>query len=178
MLTEPGIFLKYVIDPTLSVLGTTNQAYRLLLLGTALQETKGLTQKHGSRGLGIYNISPQRHRMIWDSYLAFRPDLASRVRGLASQRNFLQEPHKELVTNLTYATAIAYIVYEKTKTPLDANASLSDLANYWRRHFHVKASGTSLSFVENLQAAGVFETDTLCSQHCLPLTPVTNTEAA
>jgi len=43
--------------------------------------------------------------------LAFHPDLASRIRGLASQRAFLEDPHSELATNLCYATAIAWVMY-------------------------------------------------------------------
>ena len=35
---------------------------------------------------------------------------ASRVRGLASQRAFLSDPDSELQTNLSYCTAIAWLL--------------------------------------------------------------------
>ena len=40
--------------------------------------------------------------------------MASRVRGLASQRVFLSEPDKELQTNLGYCTAIAWLLYQRS----------------------------------------------------------------
>jgi hypothetical protein len=66
-----------------------------------------------SGGLGLYNITAAQHRDLWDRYLAFNPDLASRVRGLASQRAFLSDPDAELQTNLSYCTAIAWLMQQR-----------------------------------------------------------------
>jgi hypothetical protein len=41
--------------------------------------------------------------------------MASLVRGLASQHDFLSQPHAELATNLSYATAIAWFMYTRIK---------------------------------------------------------------
>jgi hypothetical protein len=66
-----------------------------------------------NEGLGLFNITAAQHRDLWDRYLAFNPDLASRVRGLASQRAFLSDPDSELQTNLSYCTAIAWLMQQR-----------------------------------------------------------------
>jgi len=66
-----------------------------------------------NEGLGLFNITAAQHRDLWDRYLAFNPDMASRVRGLASQRAFLSDPDSELQTNLSYCTAIAWLMQQR-----------------------------------------------------------------
>jgi hypothetical protein len=82
------------------------------LLASASQES-GLDPfaqcKQG--GIGIYQITSEQHRSVWDTFLAFDPDLASKVRGLASQHPFLKNPDDELRTNLAYSTAIAWMLH-------------------------------------------------------------------
>lgn len=101
-----------IIHPTLAYLGKGSVAVENLLVAIATQK-----QTHASKfnvdqkGLGPYGINSYTHQLIWDKYLAFHPDLASRIRGLASQRAFLEDPHSELATNLCYATAVAWVLY-------------------------------------------------------------------
>jgi hypothetical protein len=94
-----------IIHPTLEYLGKAGTAVENLLVAIATRK------QHTHKGLGPYGIDTSTHQIVWDKYLAFHPDLASRIRGLASQRAFLEDPHSELVTNLCYATAIAWVVY-------------------------------------------------------------------
>lgn len=101
--------LEYIIKPTLTALGCDKVTAASNLLMAVID--RKLKPKSLSMGLGIYHIDAITHQKIWDKYLAFNPDLASKVRGLASQRNFLANPHLELSTNLQYATAIAWILY-------------------------------------------------------------------
>jgi hypothetical protein len=101
--------LEWIIKPTLQTLDCPQViAAQNLLLAIANQKAN---PKHLQRGLGIYHIDSLTHQRVWDKYLAFHPDLASKIRGLASQRAFLINPHLELTTNLRYATAIAWIIY-------------------------------------------------------------------
>ncbi|MEE4193060.1 MAG: hypothetical protein V2I66_15890 [Halieaceae bacterium] len=103
-----------VIQPTLKYLGVWNHDTEAFLLTAATEAPElGLFSARND-GLGIFHITPQQHRDIWDKHLAFNPDLASRVRGLASQRAFLSDPDKELQTNLSYCTAIAFLLYERS----------------------------------------------------------------
>ena len=97
----------YVIRPTLAYLGQNNPNAEILLLGIAASQSNLGAALHDRRGHGLYCIREPRHAALWDDYLARTPDLASLVRGLASQHAFLGNPHLELTVNLRYATAIA-----------------------------------------------------------------------
>ena len=115
-----------VIQPTLHYLGAWTPDTEQFLLDTALEAPELGLFSARSGGLGIVHITSQQHRDIWDTHLAFNPDLASRVRGLASQRAFLSDPDKELQTNLSYCTAIAFLLYERSnpvKTRLEDTAA-------------------------------------------------------
>ena len=136
-----------VIRETLKELGDWTQAREDLLLGTAIQESGlGHTLKEG-RLAGIYHISPATHRAVWDKYLINQPELASLIRGLAGQRSFLQDPHGELITNLKYATAIAWLIYKRTGHEVSENSTLEDLARFWHRHFHSRPNGKVEDFI-------------------------------
>jgi hypothetical protein len=96
-------------------MGAWTPASEAFLLNAAIRAPDvGLfsTKKEG-QGLGLFNITAAQHRDLWDRYLAFNPDLASRVRGLASQRAFLSDPDSELQTNLSYCTAIAWLMQQR-----------------------------------------------------------------
>ncbi len=106
---------EQVIKPTLEYLGVWSPAAERELLASALRgEEESLFSRRAS-GLGLFRITSNQHRDLWDRYLAFRPDIASRVRGLASQRAFLSNPDNELQTNLSYCTAIAYLMSERAR---------------------------------------------------------------
>ena len=103
-----------VIQPTLKYLGAWTPATEQFLLSAATDAPDlGLFSSRND-GLGIFHITSSQHRDIWDNFLAFNPDLASRVRGLASQRAFLSNPDNELQTNLSYCTAIAWLLYNRS----------------------------------------------------------------
>jgi hypothetical protein len=141
---------EYVIRPTLKQIGQYSRAAENLLLGTAAQESglgSHLKPEH-SHGLGIYQISRQRHMKVWDQYLVNLPELASDIRGLASQHEFLEHPHAELTTNLSYATAIAWAVYCQSGVVLPQNADNAEaLAQQWLQHFH-RTGGSRREFVK------------------------------
>ncbi len=111
---------EQVIQPTLKYLGAWTAEIEQFLLSTAIDAPDlGLFSSRNA-GLGIYHITSRQHRDIWDNYLAFNPDLASRIRGLASQRAFLSNPDSELQTNLSYCTAIAWFFYHRSNTVASA----------------------------------------------------------
>jgi len=128
---------ELIIKPYLQGLGEYSEVAENLLLGTAAQES--LLGLHcycaESKGLGLYCITAEKHRELWDTYLVQFPDLASQQRGLASQQQFLINPHGELMSNLIYTTGMAWMIYRRaaidTNTPLD----LSALAQLWANHF-------------------------------------------
>ena len=143
-----------VVRPTLEQLGLTGKQADVaenLLLGTAAQES-GLgfhLKVDRSQGLGIFRISPRTHTNIWDKYLINHPDIASAVRGLASQHEFLSNPHAELATNLRYATAIAWLIYRRANKTLPEADDIQALGEYWARYYHHKAKASADEFVEH-----------------------------
>ncbi|MDW9406100.1 hypothetical protein GE454_23990 [Pseudomonas soli] len=127
---------RYVIRPTRIDLGRHCYSAEALLLGVAASQSGLGAALHDRRGHGLYRIGENRHSSLWDEYLARDPELASLVRGLASQHAFLGGPHLELTVNLRYATAIAWMLIEEQATPLPAADDLLGLARIWRQTFH------------------------------------------
>lgn len=124
-----------IIRPTLQCLDQQDKGYEELLVATAAQESSLAfnCQCERTGGLGLYRITPGKHREVWDKVLINDPEIASRIRGLASQQQFLRSPHQELVTNLSYATAIAWSIYHCVETILTPD--LSTMAWLWSAHF-------------------------------------------
>jgi len=138
MLINAHCLKEQVIEPTLKYLNDFNESTVDLLLGTAAIESDLSPLKEdnsGTKGIGLFNISSQGHTDVWDKYLAFDPDLASKIRGLASQRSFLTNPHTELSTNLAYATAIAWCIYRRSSISLKAKESVQNLSLCWNTYY-------------------------------------------
>lgn len=143
-----------VIRPTLKYLDQYSLSAETLLLGTAAVESGlgyELKQSQG-RGLGVYHINPRAHQLLWDQYLAKQPELASKVRGLASQHEFLKNPHFELATNLRYATAIAWLIYARKDQALPDASDLPAMAKYWHRHFHSRPNAPLEAYINRYNA--------------------------
>ena len=103
---------NYVVTPITGliegfvVLPKQTKHFIMMAATIGLSRNPSLFQQTGD-SYGLFHIKEEQHSEIWDHYLVKNPDLASTVRGLASQRQFLHTPHTELCTNLNYATAIA-----------------------------------------------------------------------
>ena len=108
-----------VIRPTLKYMGAWTQECELFLLNAAIDAPDLGLFSARNEGLGLFHITAAQHRDLWDRYLAFNPDMASRVRGLASQRAFLTDPDSELQTNLSYCTAIAWLMHKRSGLVLE-----------------------------------------------------------
>ncbi|MCG8295321.1 MULTISPECIES: hypothetical protein [Pseudomonas] len=127
---------RYVIRPTLIYLNRHSESAEALLLGVAASQSALGSALHDRRGHGLYRIGEQRHQSVWDDFLARDPELASLVRGLASQHAFLGGPHLELTVNLRYATAIAWMLIEEQASPLPPADDVLGLARIWRQTFN------------------------------------------
>ncbi|MEM9256211.1 MAG: hypothetical protein AAGA91_12245 [Pseudomonadota bacterium] len=104
---------EQVIRPTLKYMGAWDAASEQYLLDAAINTPDLGLFSARQDGLGLFHITAAQHRDLWDRYLAFNPELATRVRGLASQRAFLTDPDNELQTNLSYCTAIAWLLHRR-----------------------------------------------------------------
>lgn len=128
-------FLQYVIQPTLRQLGVQSSVAEQLLLATANYQSGLGQQLQQNQGIGLYGISAELHTEVWDRYLALNCDLASQIRGMASQHEFPKAPHSELLTNLSYATAIAWMIYRYRDVKIPDTSDPATLAKCWQKGF-------------------------------------------
>jgi hypothetical protein len=131
---------ELIIRPTLQWLNDWSQSAENLLMGTVAQESQlGFRmQSDKNCGLGLYRISASTHTQVWDEFLVTDPELASRLRGLASQQQFLTSPHNELIVNLSYASGVAWMIYKRHQLNLADNLSVHDFAEYWLSYYSTR----------------------------------------
>lgn len=145
---NPVELRKYVIEPSLEYLSQyddrmmSESAVRLLL-GTCAHESLGGYHLHqvGGPALGIYQIEPATHADIYYSYINYRPALGALMR---------MQPDDCLITDLSYATEIARLIYWRDPEPLpDADDDMG-LAEYWKKHYNtVLGHGSTLGWLDN-----------------------------
>lgn len=150
---------EYVIRPTLTNLGIWDLSLETLLLGTAATHSQlgQILCSPQIEALGLYGLTAKAHWLLWDTYLVNNPDLASKIRGLASQHQFLQKPDYELITNLTYASAVAGVWYLSKSIKRDGNYTLDSLADLWYDAYYIPQYSripqefalTRLNFIES-----------------------------
>ena len=114
-----------VIRPTLKYLGKWTPDSENFLLSAAIDGPDLGLFSQRNEGLGLFHITAAQHRDLSDRDLAFHPEIASRVRGLASQRAFLSAPDSELQTNLSYCTASAWLLYQRSGKALGEQTTAS-----------------------------------------------------
>lgn len=139
----------HVIRPTLLYLNRHSGGAEAFLLAVAASQSSLGAELDSRRGHGLYSITDVRHRQLWDSYLARDPELASLVRGLASQHAFLTGPHLELTVNLRYSTAIAWLMVEARGSCLPSDEDPREMAKIWREIF--QPQGRLRDFVDAWQ---------------------------
>ena len=140
---------EHVIRPTLLYLQRPSPMAESLLLGAAACQSALGSALGDQAGFGLYHISEEHHRCLWDLHLARDPELASLVRGLASQHAFLAAPHLELTVNLRYATAIAWLLIETEVLVMPAADDWIGMAAIWRQVFNPQ--GTPRQYLDAWQ---------------------------
>jgi hypothetical protein len=154
---------QYVIEPMLAKLGEHRPMASTLLLATCAFESENGNLLKSGKNFGLYGMDKCLHREIWDQWLVNDPELASRVRGMASQHNFLTAPHQELITNLAYATALAWCCYRMHNVQLPEKADPLALALCWQRYYRTDANSHALTkFVSTCKA--LLETPQNCNE--------------
>lgn len=150
-------FREEVVRPTLRFLDLLSPAAENLLIGTAAVESGFMRLRQaGGPALGVFQIEPATHQDVWDNYLAFRPELASEVRSLASQHFYEDDPHRELIGNLFYSCAIARVIYLRAKPPLPHVDDVRALAEYWKAHYNTAlGAGHPDQFVQHYPGSPV-----------------------
>jgi len=154
---------ELVIQPTLEHIGLYSEAAENLLIGTIKQESAGgryLKQINGP-ALGIYQIEPATHQDIYENFLVYKEGLGDKIVELLpafiteapenSGQKYATE--QQLITNLSYATAIARIVYYRRPEALPYSDDIEGLAAYWKQHYNTPlGAGTEEEFIHNYTA--------------------------
>lgn len=145
-------FRDYVIRPTLALLNLGGAAAEQLLLGTALTES-GLIWLHqmgSGPARGVYQIEPATHDDLWRNFLAFRQPMADLVAKLQTREPMLDQ----LITNLSYATAICRLLYYRHADPLPVAGDATAMAAYHKKIYNTAGGATDpTESVVNFQRA-------------------------
>lgn len=148
---KPVQFHRFVQVPVLKRLDLDSPSARILMLGTALYESQGLTyidQVTGTGGplkddrlgpaVSPYQIEPATHTDLWRNFLADRRCDRLRLAVLDMQATW-PSIEQQLAANLYYATAIARLIFYRARPPLPAADDLDGLALYYKVHFNTFA---------------------------------------
>lgn len=138
-----------VVRPTLVELDMWSNSAENLLMGTAAQESglRHLRQLGGGPALGLYQMEPATHDDIWKNWLSHRPKMAARVGAFCGMH---PDRHAQLVTNFSYATAMARIHYYRVPAPLPDADDIIGLGAYWKAHYNTyMGAGLAVEFEAN-----------------------------
>lgn len=141
---------QLIIVPTLSHLGELSDAAVALLLNTARQESRlsFLTQLSNGPARGLWQMEPATHDDIWQNFLAYRDELAAKVRMLAIGTRKVPDA-EQMVGNLFYACAMARVHYLRVPQALPEADDLEGQAHYWKTYYNTHAGrGTVEEFLE------------------------------
>lgn len=152
---DPKQFKDLVIRPVLVQLGLHSAAAENLLLGTATQESRltYLQQLGSGPALGVFQMEPATHDDIWENFLKYKPELARKVRQLASVKSIRGDGSVnpfEMVGNHFYAAAMARIHYYRKPESLPLHDDVQGMGEYWKRHYNTYlGKGSADEFVSH-----------------------------
>ncbi|MFT4542935.1 MAG: hypothetical protein ACI841_002436 [Planctomycetota bacterium] len=145
----PELFLQDTILPVLEALDAASpDSAAKLLLGTAIQESDLLYRRQlgGGPGRGLFQMEPATHDDIWNNYLRYRRNWASKVESFLGSGTTNQVD--ELENNDRYAAAMARIHYMRRPEPLPDAGDLEAMAHYWKQHYNTAlGQGTVDQFI-------------------------------
>lgn len=149
----------HVIRPTLQQLALWSPAAENLVCGTAAHESGGFRYIDQVTGpdderlgpaFGLYQIEPATHDDLVETFVKWRPAIASGLEALAA---LAPSRHRQLATNLCYATAICRLIYYRRPEALPAADDLPGLAAFWKRFYNTAlGKGTEAQFILHYNA--------------------------
>ena len=144
-------FLDEVVIPTLKELDMYSEEACLLVVGTAIQESRLHYLKQIPSGIakGICQMEEATHDDIWDNFLKYKPEIKERLLGLTNQSMDLVD---QLKGNLYYAVAMCRIHYYRVSEALPND--LEGMARYWKKYYNTElGKGTVEEFIHNYKQA-------------------------
>ena len=157
-------FKASIVDHTLKCIGLYSPEASILLLATMAVESNFGTYIHQIKGPAVspYQIEPATHEDIFRNFLKFDRNMFEKVNdiifpniGVVRDVSFLREEiltkyyERSLLDNLSYATAIARLIYYRVKEPLPKIHPVA-MGEYWKHYYNTpKGKGTVGKFVES-----------------------------
>jgi len=143
-------FHDFVVYPILDFLGTNSESARRLLLGTLAHESLGSTidqilgpsDRELGPAIGLFQIEPATHDDLWKNFLQFNSRFRKKLEWLQAR---YPDVHRQLATNLAYATAVARMIYYRQKPPLPASSNDKGLAEYWKKWYNTEEGKGTVS---------------------------------
>ncbi len=142
---------ELIVVPTLGHLGLYSEDAVVLLMNTARQESRlrWIQQLGNGPAVGIWQMERVTHDDIWANYLAYREDLADKVRQLAIGTKQVPDA-AQMAGNLFYACAMARVHYLRVPHMLPSADNLSAQAAYWKQYYNTELGrGTVEEFIAN-----------------------------
>jgi len=142
-------FLDEVVIPTLKELDMYSEEACLLVVGTAIQESRLHYLKQIPSGIakGVCQMEEATHDDIWDNFLAYKPEIKAKLMGLANPTMDLVD---QLKGNLYYSVAMCRIHYYRVSEALPSD--LKGMAKYWKKYYNTPlGAGTEEEFIHNYE---------------------------
>jgi len=143
---------ELVIAPTLKKLGMYSLAAENLLVGTAIQESRGgtyLKQIGGGPAVGLYQIEPATAFDVLKRYLV---DIAPFVNATHFDISKASDSEimRRIMVDPVVSTAVCRIKYHMIPKPLPDADDLPGLGAYWKQYYNTPAgAGTVEEFIKN-----------------------------
>lgn len=148
---DPEQFVKRILRPTIEYVGLYSPSACVLVLGTAMQESKleYVLQIKGP-AVGLYQMEKPTYDDIYANFLNNEPELKVKVDDLAIQK----PDFEEMAGNLYFATAMCRVHYRRFKEPLpEANNALG-MSNYWKKYYNTfKGAGIATEAMMHFKKA-------------------------
>lgn len=164
MINVPQL-INEIIWPTCDAIGLDSPEATALLLGTCAQESLMGTYVKQVSGpaLGIYQMEVATYIDIFDNFLSNRKNLKGMLYRYFYWNHNYEMPPSMLVSNLSFATAMARIHYFRVSEPLPCKDDIQGMAQYWKDHYNTKLGrGTTEDFVQNYQRFVAPYEDVIC----------------
>lgn len=140
--------LRSKITDVLQRLGAYSADAVELLLGTCAQESafgKYRKQLGGGPALGIFQMEPDTFNDIVKNYLAYRPELESKILSISGVTELKAT---DVENNDDLAICMARVHYMRVKEGVPS--TLEGQANYWKKYYNtVKGAGTVEEYIAN-----------------------------
>lgn len=157
---DPKQFVRHILRPTLHRLGLWSRPAEVLVLGTALVESRlryvDQIDKSNKPGpaFGVFQMEGPTHADIHRNFLRFNRELSNQVVRLATWYSGDFPDPGEMIFNMAYATAMCRVHYRRVREVLPAAGDARGMGAYWKRHYNTPlGKGTVEKAIEHFEFA-------------------------